>query len=233
MGLFRLFWVPHGTSAADGTYVRYPAAELYAILALESQRHRALVVGENLGTVPAEVNRAMRRRGLRGMYVAQYELDPEPRPVPAGTLAALNTHDAPPFAAFWRGDDIDDRADLGLASAQEAAAEHGERARLRRAIAAALRERGRLGAGEAAADVLAAWLEELAASAATIVVVALEDLWLETRPQNVPGTSSERPNWQRRARYSLEDLFERPEPAALLDRVQRLRRAGGPSNAGR
>jgi 4-alpha-glucanotransferase len=40
-----------------------------------------------------------------------------------------------------------------------------------------------------------------------MVLVNMEDLWLEARPQNVPGTSSERPNWRRKARLTLEQIF--------------------------
>src|SRR3990172_6909058 len=78
MGLHRLFWIPKGLEARDGVCVRYPAEELYAIFCLESHRHRASIVGENLGTVPAYVNSAMARHNLHRMYVLQYELDPGP-----------------------------------------------------------------------------------------------------------------------------------------------------------
>src|SRR5260370_28033164 len=76
MRLHRLFWVPRGLEAAGGVYVRYPHEELYALLALESHRHQAMIVGENLGTVPPEVDESMDRHGVLGMYVLQYELAP-------------------------------------------------------------------------------------------------------------------------------------------------------------
>lgn len=107
MGLHRLFWVPRGCPAGEGVYVRYRAEELYAILSLESHRNRCAVVGEDLGTVPAEVRRSMRRRGMAGMFVVQYEWRSDTRrplrSAPPGSMAALNTHDMPPFATFWRG----------------------------------------------------------------------------------------------------------------------------------
>ena len=94
-------------SDAD-VYVEYPAEELYAILALESNRYQAGIVGENLGTVPPGVNRALSQHNIRGMYVAQYEImgDPERpklRPVSSKNVASLNTHDMPPFQAFLEG----------------------------------------------------------------------------------------------------------------------------------
>ena len=72
MGLHRLFWIPQGAPATDGVYVHYPADELYAIVCLESHRHRSRIVGENLGTVPAYVNTAMSRHKLAPLYVAQF-----------------------------------------------------------------------------------------------------------------------------------------------------------------
>ena len=106
MGLHRLFWVPAGMPAREGVYVRYKAEELYAILSLESHRNRCAVVGEDLGTVPPEVRRSMRRHGLSGMFVVQYEWDPNSRrplrAAPRRSVACLNTHDMPPFAAFWK-----------------------------------------------------------------------------------------------------------------------------------
>ncbi|HEX2831839.1 MAG TPA: 4-alpha-glucanotransferase [Thermoanaerobaculia bacterium] len=110
MGLHRLYWIPDGMEAKDGVYVRYPVDELYAILTLESQRHGCVLVGEDLGTVPPEVPKKMVRHGLRRMYVVQYEMKPEeatPPPPPAASVASLNTHDMPAFAAWSAGQDPD------------------------------------------------------------------------------------------------------------------------------
>ncbi len=102
MGLHRLFWVPEGRPAGEGVYVRYRAEEMVAILCLESHRNRCVVVGEDLGTVPPEVRRSMRRHGMAGMFVVQYEMKPDSRrplrSAPLGSVAGLNTHDMPPFA---------------------------------------------------------------------------------------------------------------------------------------
>src|SRR5204862_2527684 len=119
MGLHRLYWIPNELSGDKGVYVEYSAEEFYAILSLESHRHQAGIVGENLGTVPPGVNRALAEHNIRQMYVVQYEImgDPEKPnlpPVPAKSVASLNTHDMPPFQAFLEGLDIDDRLDLGL-----------------------------------------------------------------------------------------------------------------------
>ena len=138
MQLHRLYWVPDGDATA-GVYVRYPAEELYAILCLESHRAGAVIVGEDLGTVPKAVRRAMRRRGMPGMYVAEFELvehrsssidhrasgpgtgtdrGPElvPRAVPEGALASIGTHDTPTFAGWWEagGGELRERLARGV-----------------------------------------------------------------------------------------------------------------------
>ena len=227
MGLHRLFWIPRGADATDGVYVHYPARELYAIVCLESHRHRTRIVGENLGTVPRYVDAALARHRFAPLHVAQFGLRPDRvrplRRVPARSVAALNTHDTPTFAGFLGGRDIDDRTARGLLAPGDAERERGSR----RAAAAALRRlrpRGRPAAGDRTA-LLHLCLEHLARSAGGLVVVNLEDLWLEPDPQNVPGTGPERPNWRRRARYGLEALMQLPAVATALECVARGRAA--------
>jgi 4-alpha-glucanotransferase len=229
MGLHRLFWVPHGMEAAEGTYVRYPAEELYAVLVLESRRHRARVVGEDLGTVPPQVRPEMTRHGLGRLFVTQFSLSPEPSrpipPVPRAALASLNTHDMPPFASFWEERDIEDRAALGLFDADGRRREVKRRRRLKQAFEAFLRRRGWLSSPAAGTrEVLTACLAHLAASPARSVVVNLEDLWLELSPQNVPGTWTERPNWRRKARFAFEEFRAMPPVVEVLRIVDALRR---------
>jgi 4-alpha-glucanotransferase len=232
MALHRLYWVPKGLSAHEGAYVRYPFQELYALLSIESHRHRALVVGENLGTVPQEVNAALDQHSVRGMYVVQYEQRPDPgralRPVPRRVVASLNTHDMPPFHAFWAGQDIDDRRALGLLKPSRVGLEKRERRRLNAALGRFLQRRGLLahkGAGVGA--LLEACLFFLAGSPAEFVLVNLEDLWLETRPQNVPGTSGERLNWRRKLQFSLEELRSWPGGLRLLNSLHQIRTGKG------
>jgi 4-alpha-glucanotransferase len=224
MGLHRLFWVPQGMKAIEGVYVRYPARELYAILALESQRHQALIVGEDLGTVPAYVRPAMARHNAHRSYVVQYELTPDPRralrPVSRDSLASLNTHDMPTFAGFWKGLDIENRVEMGLLETAAAPGEQSQRKRLKKSLIAFLQRQGWL-AGRASKPlkVLHACLGYLGASRSRVVTVNLEDLWGETHPQNVPGTTQERPNWRRKARYGFERFSHDP---AVLKPLQRL-----------
>jgi 4-alpha-glucanotransferase len=200
MGLHRAFWVPDGFPATDGVYVRYPAAELYAVLSIESHRAAATIVGEDLGTVPAAVRRAMSARGLLRMFVLQTEAGGGGDPldhVPSPALVGMNTHDMPTFAGFW---------------AEEGAP--------RERLSAAVARRGRPAAERA--EVLSGCLEELAGSDARCLMINLEDLWGEPEPQNVPGTEGGR-NWRRRARYGVEELDAVPGLTAQLRRIADLR----------
>ena len=228
MGLHRLFWIPQGCEPREGIYVHYPAEEFYAILALESERHRALLVGEDLGTVPPYVRPAMRRHHLYQSYVVQYELTPNKRrplpPVPSRSLASLNTHDMSPFQAFWKGADIQDRLKLGLLDEAGLRRERRARRALKQALVGFLRHKRRLrGKSPKAATVLRACLAHLASDSRAPVMVSLEDLWSELQPQNVPGTRDERPNWRRKARFSIETFSRMPSVLKLLREVRRSR----------
>lgn len=230
MQLQRLFWIPRGMDAAGGVYVRYAAEELFAILSLESHRHQAIIVGENLGTVPPEIGEAMDRHDVQGMYVVQYELQPGGqglRPPPERSAASLNTHDMPTFRGFWEGRDIDDLESLGLFDAGQAHAERERRGEIRRGMIEALPADRRGDEDTTYREVLRDRLRHLAASPARMVLVNLEDLWGETRPQNVPGTHTERPNWRRKARLSFEEFSIRDDVLDLLREVDELRRRRG------
>ena len=124
MGLHRLYWIPKGMDARQGTYVQYRPGEFYAILALESHRHEAVIVGEDLGTVPKYVRGRMTEHGLKRMYVAQFQFRPDPKEplgvVPGSSVAGLNTHDMRPFSGFWNEFDIDDQLELGLLREEDA-----------------------------------------------------------------------------------------------------------------
>src|SRR5260370_19704131 len=113
MGLFRLFWIPHGLPPADGAYVRYPAQELLAIVALESQRAGATVVGEDLGTVEAGVREELAAHGVLSYRVAWFEERPPAR-YPPLAMAAVTTHDLPTIAGLWTGADLAEQRALGL-----------------------------------------------------------------------------------------------------------------------
>jgi 4-alpha-glucanotransferase len=215
MGLHRLYWIPDELTGDRGVYVEYPSEELWAILSLESHRHQAGIVGENLGTVPPEVNAAIVKHNVRQMYVVQYEIMADPEdpclpPPPEKCVASLNTHDMPPFRAFLDGSDIDDRLDLGFLNEKSARNERKQRTKMKRLFN---------GYAHGHTTTMTALLQFLSDSMANIVLVNLEDLWGETLPQNVPATSTERPNWRRRVRPSLEQIRTRAAVAEVLSNV--------------
>ncbi len=227
MALHRLFWIPAGGEAKDGTYVRYASDEMYAILALESQRCRSIVVGEDLGTVPPDVRPAMRDRGLHRTYVVQYELMADSRgplaPITEDCVASMDTHDMFPFASFVSGADIEAREKLGVLRSDMARAERSTRhtsiERLARTLGVDYGEDGR-----DPRALFRAVLQHLSASPARIVLVNLENLWSETEPQNIPGTSNEHPNWRRKARFTFEEFKGMSEVKDTLLEVNRLRK---------
>lgn len=232
MGLHRLFWIPRGLEASQGVYVRYPTQELYAILALESHLHKTVIVGEDLGTVPPEVRPTMNRHGFQSLYVLPYELALNRRAalksIPRRSVASLNTHDMPPFAAFWEGLDIKQRLELGLLDKAEAQKEGQERRAIKKELLDFLSEKGWLKPDKADTfSALKACLTLLSTSQARMLLVNLEDLWLETRPQNIPASGNKNPNWRGKAKYSLETLCQMPQLIDTLKMIDQLRKQTG------
>jgi 4-alpha-glucanotransferase len=149
-------------------------------------------------------------------------------PVFPHAVASANTHDMPPFAAFWQGLDVDDRVDLGILDRPMAQEEHRKRQEAIRALVHFLQQRGWLAKHPApdSTETLRACLEYLSAGPSQVVLANLEDLWSETQPQNVPGTWKERPNWQRRARFALEGLGQVPQATQILAKIDALVKRG-------
>jgi len=214
MGLFRLWWIPQGREPHEGAYVRYPADELLATLAIESRRASALVVGEDLGTVASAIRTALAQRAVLSTRLLCFE-DGAAADLPSRCLAAVTTHDLPTVAGLWSGADLEARRRLGL----EADGEGGLRLRLR------LRRHAGVAEGAAVAEVATALHSALAASPAMLVMATLEDmLGVEQRP-NMPGTRDTWPNWRLALPVTLERL--RAHPLAL--RVAAAIGARGPA----
>ncbi|MDD4876020.1 MAG: 4-alpha-glucanotransferase, partial [Dehalococcoidales bacterium] len=215
MSLHRLFWIPDGMDADQGVYVRYKAKELYAILALESWRNKVIIVGEDLGTVPAEVRLNMAKHNIHRMYIINYELNSNPlkaiKQPNINSVASLNTHDMPPFASFWQSLDIKERMASGQLNKANAQLEQHNRQVIIDIIANYLQSEGWIKEFPSnTQDAFRACLSFLSASLSRVVLVNLEDLWLETNPQNIPGIQESYPNWKKKARYSLEVLCQMP-----------------------
>jgi 4-alpha-glucanotransferase len=222
----RLYWIPQGMEAKEGVYVRYPAEELYALFSLESHRHRAMLVGEDLGTVPPEVPASMAEHHVHRMYVIEYALTAdheEPLPaVPSDSVASVNTHDMAPFAAFWEALDIRQREELGLLGDLDPEKEVERRRAMLDALVAFLQREGLLGESRDNLAVLRACLAFLASRKPRVTLVNLEDLWQETQAQNIPSTKDECANWRNKAAHSLEQFQDLPEVVETLREVNRL-----------
>lgn len=221
MAVTRLYWIPHGFGKHEGTYVSYPAEELLAILTLESHRNRCEIVGENLGTVPREIDEALPRHEIWGMFLAEFEAGESEHPAPPGVhdVALIGTHDTPTFAGWIAQTDIDERARVGLLAEGAVPAERKARAEAVHRLVMALD--GRRDEPRALLEKLLEWLGR---SPSPLVIPWLEDLWLEDQQVNLPGTrSSERPNWQRPMRRLLDDVFNDPGVNGLIRRLHRTR----------
>jgi len=226
MGLFRLFWIPAGKTGKEGAFVRYPSNDLLGILALESVRHKALVVGEDLGTVPNDVPPALEKWGLLSSKVLYFERDKTGgfrgadgyEPV---SLATANTHDMPTLAGYWAGRDIEARRRVGLIESDEAAAAaREERERDKEALLARLGSEGILEGARApndAVDLRGAIHEFLCRTPAALVGIALDDLGGEMESVNLPGVGPDKhASWTRKMSMTIEEMRESPKVAAAL-----------------
>ncbi|HVE36382.1 MAG TPA: 4-alpha-glucanotransferase [Gemmatimonadaceae bacterium] len=235
LGFFRLFWIPEGETALSGAYVRYPANDLLGILALESARHLAVVVGEDLGTVPEEVPPALAKWGVLSSKVLIFERDRDgafksPQSYPSLSLATANTHDMSPLAGYWDGRDIDTRVSVGLLPIDEAERARDERERDRIALLDRLAEDDVLPfpvAPASPADLRAAVHELLCRSPAQLVGFALDDVAGELDAVNVPGVGPEtHPSWMRKMRQPLEVIMMSDDARASLRCYGRQRPPG-------
>jgi 4-alpha-glucanotransferase len=235
MGLFRLYWIPAGEAATEGAYVRYPARDLLGILALESQRSGALVIGEDLGTVPRGLAARLARWGILSSRVLYFEqrggsFRPSKR-YSRRALVTANTHDLAPLAGFLSGRDLRLRRQVGqIASDGELEARQLERSR----DCAALRRRLAIeGLLPSAATPLppdrfaTAVTGFLCRTPAPLVGLSLDDLVGEAEPVNLPGVAADRHrSWTRRMRVSLDQLPSNPAVRSSLAAVPPERRIG-------
>jgi (1->4)-alpha-D-glucan 1-alpha-D-glucosylmutase len=238
MGLLRLYWVPAGAAPARGAYVRYPFEDLLGILALESQRHRCLVIGEDLGTVPDEVRVALAAHDVLSYRVLLFERGAEGRfkpPIayPEAAVATASTHDLPTLAGWWEGRDIGLRAEHGqLRPDAGADGSMAERIRDRGLLLEALATAGLLPPDipcdpqaarqmtPALADAIHAYL---ARTSCALFVVQPEDVFGVREQVNLPGTTFEHPNWRRKLPFELEDEKAVERLPALGARIARER----------
>ncbi len=241
LGMARLWLVPEGLAAGAGAYLRYPLQELLALTALEAWRHRALVIGENLGTVPEGFNRELGDRGILGMNVLWFmrrEGEPaheSPTPTASGSpateaiqpflpaaswpveaVAMTTTHDLPTLRGWWAERDIDLRAKLNLLGTDDDLASLRRGRGMDRALLAQALGYSAPPSQPPLADIL----RFVSSSPCPLLLVPMEDLAGELEQPNLPGTVDEHPNWRRRLPVSSRDCFADPE---VQTRLQAMR----------
>jgi 4-alpha-glucanotransferase len=211
MGLFRLFWIPPGAEPKDGAYVRGHAADLLSIVALESQRAKAVIVGEDLGTVEDEAREQLSQKKILSYRLLWFE-KMSPSKFPEQALAAVTTHDLPTVAGLWSGYDLEAQKRLGLSPNEEGTLEIRER----------IKRLTRASQNTPIDDVIVRVHEALGRAPSRVVTGTLDDaMGVEERP-NMPATTDEWPNW----RLALPDPIEsltRSERAQQIARALRRR----------
>jgi (1->4)-alpha-D-glucan 1-alpha-D-glucosylmutase len=230
LGFMRLFWVPEAASAADGAYVHYPLEELLGIVTMESQGHRCLVIGEDLGTVPDGLREALLDAGIlsyRLLYFEQEDGDfRTSRDWPQQALVAPSTHDLPTLPSFWCGADLDLRARLDLYPSPEIAASERQRWRSdRERLVAALTEEGLPASIDGDAPIESIY-RFLARTPSHLLMVQPEDLLGVVDPLNVPGTTNEYPNWRRKLPIDVAGLFADAKVARVAEAINTEGRRG-------
>jgi len=236
MALQRLFVIPPGRTGEAGTYMAYPFQALLGILALESRRAGCMVIGEDLGTVPEGFREMLAARGVLSYKVLVFERYPDgafrsPTDYPPLSLATAATHDLPPIAGAWLGADIEVRVSLGLLTDASDAAEDAlnERRRLmtlfdwQGVTPTPQPDPGRPESG--VAGVVLSQHRLIARSGAAVAMIQLADILGETAPVNIPGTSTEYPNWRRKLCFDLEDptFLDRFASTSVIMRAERPR----------
>jgi 4-alpha-glucanotransferase len=241
MGLMRLWLIPEGAAATEGAYVSYPVEDLFRLTALESLRHRAIVIGEDLGTLPHGFRERLATEGIAGMQVLRFERDEQgffrpPESWRPTSLAMTVTHDLAPTAGWWRGHDIDirdalhvftDMSDLEAARALRTQDRHFLWGAMRHAGAA----EGEEPAAEAAETVVDAAVRFTSSTPCKLAMLPLEDALGVLEQPNLPGTTDEHPNWRQRLPGEAAQLLESPSAAPRLEamRARRSRRCDAPA----
>jgi 4-alpha-glucanotransferase len=230
MGLSRIWVKPDGASAADGAYLRFPFDDLRRLLALESWRHRSIVLGEDLGTIPEGFQSQLEAAGILGMRVLWFERWADgsfkpPHEWSRGAVGMTSTHDLATVAGWWRGRDLDVRASLGFMNneTQEREARARDRVALWHAFVASGSAAGDPPGPDDTTPVADAALVHVGRAACDLVMVPLEDALAQQEQPNLPGTLNEHPNWRRRLPVAADTVLDAPDVAARLARLKGAR----------
>jgi 4-alpha-glucanotransferase len=226
MGLMRLWVMPDGASPGAGAYLNYPFIDQLRLIALESTRHRALVVGEDLGTVPPGLREELARRNILGMRVLLFEQDSgrfiPPSNWPHDALATTTTHDLPSISGWFAGRDIDWRHAAGHRSAEQTEEDRPHREREKAALDQALRASGALADEPDSDSRLSASIDFIGRTPAPLALLPLEDVMAVSEQPNLPGPGDDHPNWRRRWPMPVAQMLNDPQTS---DRLKRLAHA--------
>ena len=227
MGLQRLWIIPEGADAQDGAYLNYPLDDFLRLLALESWRHRALIIGEDLGTVPEGLQDTLARHNILGMRVLLFEQQDGELPAPEqwsnAALATTTTHDLPTLAGWQSGRDIAWREHVGQSSAEQAEQDRRQRTEEVHVLHQALQREGLTQGGKDPQTQLDASIRFLGSTPAPLVLVPLEDLLGATEQPNLPGPGDTHPNWRRRWSQSAAQMLDAPQAIRRLERLHNAR----------
>ncbi len=232
LGLRRLWLVPDGMSSAEGAYLTMPLDDMLRIIAIESQRARAIVIGEDLGTVPEGLRPRLEARALLGMRVLWFERDEDgafvaPAEWDSEAVAMTGTHDLPTVAGWWRGRDIEWNRDLDRGVPADTA--EAERTNDRHTLWQAFETSGATTMAEppiaTPSPVVDAALVHVASSACPLAILPIEDLIGAVEQPNLPGTLDEHPNWRRRMPASTDALLTHADVAARIAAINEARRS--------
>jgi glycogen debranching enzyme GlgX/4-alpha-glucanotransferase len=234
MGLTRLFVIPDGARPAEGAYIAYPVDELIGHIALESQRHNCMIVGEDLGTVPEGFRETAAKAGFLSTRVLWFERMGgafiAPQSYPALAVACVATHDLATLAGWWGGADVSERVSLGLLSAGDERRALAERTQEKRELIDALIRAGLIleapDVDLPLPDSLAGAVHAFVGRAPSMLAIAqVDDLAGETVATNLPGTDRERPNWRHRLGLGVEALLSSGRARAIIDALAFERRS--------
>jgi 4-alpha-glucanotransferase len=229
LGLRRLWLVPQGASPAEGCYLSYPFEDLLQLVKLESARHKAVVIGEDLGTVPEGFRPKLVRAGVAGMRVMWFERSGkgfrDPSRWTQDAVSMTSTHDLPTVAGWWSERDIAWRDKLGIQSPDTAETRQADRAQLWRAFRAAGVAQGPAPAADDAAPVADAAVAYVGRARCDLALVPLEDALAAPEQPNLPGTVDQHPNWRRRLDPPVERMLSDPTIEQRLRGLARARRA--------
>ena len=231
MGINRLWVVPDGAKASEGAYLGFPEADLSRLIRLEAHRHRAIVLAEDLGTVPEGFQDRLQAAGIDGMRVLWFERTQDgaftaPRGWTRGAAAMTSTHDLPTVAGWWAGQDIDWRARLDLLrdEAKDRAERRSDRDRLWQALREAGSAEGDAPPPEAGAAIADAACRHVGGSGCELVMLPVEDALALPEQPNLPGTLDEHPNWRRRLPGDAGSLLDAPDVIGRLTKLAEARK---------